>query len=182
MPFGSILIMKIFVLRLGHRISRDHRISTHCGLVARALGADGIVYSGDPDQGLLESVLHVSKDWGGRFSATYEKSWKKAVSDYKRKGFCVVHLTVYGMPVQKTIGKIKKKNKILVVVGGEKVPWEMYDIADFNVSVTSQPHSEIAALALFLDRVFGGRELDKKFAKAKKIVVPQERGKKVIEK
>jgi len=174
--------MKVAVLRLGHRISRDHRISTHCGLVARAFGADGIIYSGDHDQGLLESVKHVSEGWGGRFEVSYEKSWKKVVNEYKRKGFAIVHLTVYGIPVRKAIGKIKRKckNKILVVVGGEKVPWEMYDLADFNISVTSQPHSEIAALAIFLDRLQGGRELNKKFAGARKIVVPQERGKKVI--
>lgn len=172
--------MQVFVFRLGHRISRDHRISTHCGLVARAFGAGGIIYSGDPDRSLLESVKHVSEQWGGKFRVSYEKGWKKTVKGYKRKGFAVVHLTVYGMPVRKTIGKIKKKSKILAVVGGEKVPWEMYDLADFNVSVTGQPHSEIAALALFLDRLFSGKELDKKFAGAKKRVVPQERGKKVI--
>jgi len=173
--------MNVVVLRLGHRISRDHRISTHCGLVARALGADGIVYSGEHDQSVIESVSRVSEQWGGKFSVAYEASWKKIVSEYRRKSFCVVHLTVYGMPLQKMISKIKKKGKILVVVGGEKVPWEMYHLADFNVSVTSQPHSEIAALALFLDRLFGGMELDKKFTHAKKIVVPQERGKKVVE-
>lgn len=175
--------MKVFVLRLGHRISRDHRISTHCGLVARALGADGIVYTGEHDQSVLESVSRVSEQWGGKFSVAYEAGWKKAVASYKRKGFAVVHLTVYGMPVQKTIGRIRKackKGKILVVVGGEKVPWEMYGLADFNVSVTGQPHSEIAALALFLDRLFAGKELDRRFAGAKKVVIPQERGKKVI--
>lgn len=172
--------MKIIVFRLGHRISRDHRISTHCGLVARALGADGIIYSGEHDQSVLDSVTSVAKEWGGRFDVSYEKSWKKTVNDYKRKGFTIVHLTMYGMPVHKTIGKIMKNKKILLVVGGEKVPWEMYDLADFNVSVTSQPHSEIAALAFFLDHAFGGKELDKKFPGAKKIVVPQERGKKVI--
>lgn len=172
--------MKVVVLRLGHRISRDHRISTHCGLVARALGADGIVYSGEHDQSVVDSVTSVAKEWGGRFGVAYEKSWKKAVSGHKKKGFAVVHLTMYGMPVQKAIGKIKRKGKILVVVGGEKVPWEMYDLADFNVSVTSQPHSEIAALAVFLDHAFGGKELGRKFPGARKTVVPQERGKKVI--
>ena len=176
----QILIMKIIVLRLGHRISRDHRISTHCGLVARAFGADGIVYSGDSDDSLIQSVKHVSEEWGGKFAVGYEKSWKKIVKEHKKKGFAVVHLTVYGMPIQKTIGKIKKRGKILAVVGGEKVPWEMYDLADFNVSVTGQPHSEIAALVIFLDRAFGGKELDKKFPGAKKIVIPQERGKKVM--
>jgi tRNA (cytidine56-2'-O)-methyltransferase len=172
--------MKVIVLRLGHRISRDHRISTHCGLVARALGAEGVIYSGEHDQGLLDSVEHVSEKWGGKFGVSYEAGWKKAINAYKKKGYAVVHLTVYGLPILKKIGSIRKKGKILLVIGGEKVPWEMYGLADFNVSVTGQPHSEIAALAIFLDRVFAGKELDKKFAKAKKIVIPQERGKKVI--
>ncbi|MFH1236887.1 MAG: tRNA (cytidine(56)-2'-O)-methyltransferase [Candidatus Aenigmatarchaeota archaeon] len=172
--------MKVIVFRLGHRISRDHRISTHCGLVSRALGADGIIYSGDPDQAILDSVTRVREDWGGKFSVAYEKSWKKVVKDYRRKGYVIVHLTMYGMPVQKKLIGLRKKAKLLVVVGGEKVPWEMYQMADYNVSVTSQPHSEIAALAVFLDRIFCSKELDKKFTRAKKTVIPQERGKKVI--
>ncbi|MEM5871528.1 MAG: tRNA (cytidine(56)-2'-O)-methyltransferase, partial [Candidatus Aenigmatarchaeota archaeon] len=56
--------MSIYVLRLGHRIHRDERISTHCGLVARAFGADGIIYSGEHDEKLIESVKRVSEEWG----------------------------------------------------------------------------------------------------------------------
>ena len=36
----------IVVLRLGHRLKRDERLSTHVGLASRALGADKIIYSG----------------------------------------------------------------------------------------------------------------------------------------
>ena len=35
---------KISVLRLGHRLVRDDRVSTHVGLVARAFGASEIFY------------------------------------------------------------------------------------------------------------------------------------------
>ena len=46
----------IVVLRLGHRRARDKRISTHVGLVARAFGAQKIIYSGEKDQKLLDSI------------------------------------------------------------------------------------------------------------------------------
>ncbi len=171
--------MKVFVLRLGHRAGRDPRISTHCGLVSRALGANGIAYSGERDQGVLDRVKNVSKEWGGKFEVKHEKNWKSFAKKWKGK---VAHLTMYGLPVQKVIGKIRKEKNLLVVVGGEKVPPEVYDLADWNVSVTGQPHSEIAALGIFLDRVFKGKELDKIFPKARKRIIPQKRGKKVIEK
>ena len=39
------------------------------------------------------------------------------------------------------------------MVGAEKVPREIYELADYNVAVGSQPHSEISALAIVLDRI-----------------------------
>jgi len=68
-----------------------------------------------------------------------------------------------------------------VVVGAEKVPFEVYQRADFNVGVTNQPHSEIAGLAVFLDRLFEGRELDREWDGADKRVVPQGAGKRVLD-
>ena len=68
-----------------------------------------------------------------------------------------------------------------MVVGAEKIPFEVYEHADFNVGVTNQPHSEIAALAVFLDRLFEGRELDREWEDADQVVVPQEAGKKVVD-
>ena len=67
----------------------------------------------------------------------------------------------------------------LVVVGGPKVPGEVYGLADWNVSVTSQPHSEVSALAVFLHELFEGRELDGVFEGARMRITPQERGKRV---
>ena len=88
-----------------------------------------------------------------------------------------VHLTVYGMPLQKRIGKIRKKKNIMLIVGGEKVPPDVYQMADMNIAVTNQPHSEVASLALFLHEYFRGRELDKRFPGANIRAVPQEKGK-----
>ncbi|MEM2794952.1 MAG: hypothetical protein QXY49_03760, partial [Thermofilaceae archaeon] len=70
---------------------------------------------------------------------------------------------------------------ILVVVGAEKVPADVYKLADFNVAIGNQPHSEVAALAVFLDRLYGGKELLKKFKGGRLVIIPSLRGKKVIE-
>ena len=64
------------------------------------------------------------------------------------------------------------------MIGGEKVPGEVYGLADYNIAVTNQPHSEVAALAVFLHEYFSGKELDKKFRGRLKIV-PQAAGKKI---
>ncbi|MBN3036999.1 MAG: tRNA (cytidine(56)-2'-O)-methyltransferase [Candidatus Diapherotrites archaeon] len=166
--------MAVTVLRLGHRPERDKRVSTHAALVARAFGADRIVYTGVRDEKMEKSVCAVSENWGGSFSIAYERSWKKVVRDFDG---CVVHLTMYGLPVDDVVKNIS--GDVLVVVGGEKVPGDVYEAADFNVSVSSQPHSEIAALAVFLDRFFRGSELSKDF-NGRLRIVPQPRGKKVI--
>lgn len=166
----------IWVLRLGHRIERDKRLSTHCGLAARAFGAEKLIYTGQKDSGLEESINRVTEQWGGPFSVEYAESPGKVLRLWKGG---VAHLTVYGMPVQDKIREIRKEKDLLAVVGGEKVPPEIYQRADWNVQVTGQPHSEAAALAVFLHEYFRGRELSRKFSQAKNEVIPQERGKRV---
>lgn len=170
----------IVVIRLGHRVGRDDRISTHCGLVSRALGASSIIYSGDHDDNMVAGIKSVSERFGGKFDVGYNPSWKHVIQDFKKRKFTVVHLTAYGMPLQKKITSIKKSKNVLVIVGSEKVPGEIYQLADFNISVTSQPHSEIAALALFL-YAYDKKSLEQKFPKSKIKIIPQEKGKKVEE-
>jgi tRNA (cytidine56-2'-O)-methyltransferase len=70
---------------------------------------------------------------------------------------------------------------VLIVVGAEKVPGEVYGLADYNVSVTTQPHSEISSLALFLDRLFEGKELNREYPDAKIRIEPVKAGKKTVE-
>ncbi|MBI2674841.1 MAG: tRNA (cytidine(56)-2'-O)-methyltransferase [Candidatus Aenigmarchaeota archaeon] len=167
--------MSVTVLRLGHRIFRDQRITAHCCLVARAFGADSFVYTGQKDGNLEKTVSSTAERWGGRFRIGYADDWKTVLKEWKGK---MVHLTVYGIPVVKEIGTIRKQKNLLIIIGGEKVPSEIYQFADWNLSVTSQPHSEVAALAVFLDRYFEGR-WPGTFKGAKLKIVPQERGKKV---
>jgi tRNA (cytidine56-2'-O)-methyltransferase len=170
--------MKITVLRLGHRYMRDKRISTHIGLVARAFGADELVFDvKDPD--VEESIRAVEEEWGPALKLSAVEDWKKYLKD-----FCGdrIHLTMYGVGVGDCIPKIRESRRDkLIIVGGKKVPSEVYHIVDYNVAVGGQPHSEVAALAVFLDRLLEGSWEEKEFSGRKRIV-PQEHGKLVEEK
>ncbi len=171
----------VVVLRLGHRPVRDARITTHVLLVARAFGASGALYSGVRDKDLEEVVREVVDRWGEPFDVRYERNWAEAVKEWKKGGGEVVHLTVYGVSIQDAMPGLRRSSKDkLVIVGGAKVPPSAFDLADWNVSVTSQPHSEVAALAVFLHELFEGRELWTKFQDAKIKVIPSERNKRVV--
>lgn len=167
------------VLRIGHRRIRDQRITTHVALVARAFGAGGVVVSGEDDSEMIEGVKKVCGHWGGKFDVRQEKKWVDVLESAKKEGACIVHLTMYGERVQDKIAEIRKRKKIAVVVGSQKVPMEAYHLADYNISVTGQPHSEIAALAIFLDRYFEGKELDGEFDGERRIL-PSKLGKNVL--
>jgi len=175
-------VAMIDVLRLGHRISRDKRITTHVCLVARAYGAQHItIISDEVDLNILHTVENVVKRWGGDFKIDFDTNWKKVISNWRKKNpeGKVVHLTMYGEHIGEALQKVPKDN-VLIVIGAEKVPSEIYQIADYNIAVGNQPHSEVAALATFLDRLLEGKGIERKF-NGKLEIIPCERGKNVID-
>jgi len=167
------------VLRLGHRPGRDDRMTTHVGLTARALGADRVVV-GDDASGSADTVRDITDRFGGPFAVDVAESPLSVLREWDG---AVAHLTMYGQPVQDVAGDVRASHAdgapLLVVVGAEKVPFEVYERADWNVAVTNQPHSEVASLAVFLDRLFEGRELDREWVDADRVVVQQATGKRV---
>lgn len=167
----------ITVLRLGHRRGRDQRISTHVGLTARQFGADRIIYSGETDDNMLESLRDVSSRWGGDFDITYREDFRRIIKDFEGTS---VHLTMYGEPFKEKVEECKTSEDLLIVVGSQKVPREIYDMVDFNLAVGNQPHSEVAAVGLFLYEL-GDREVPSDFEGAEVEVVPSERDKKTRE-
>ncbi|MDR3063865.1 MAG: tRNA (cytidine(56)-2'-O)-methyltransferase [Methanobrevibacter sp.] len=172
--------MKIEVLRLDHRFGRDTRITTHVCLTARALGASKIYLSGDKDTKIIENVSDVVKRWGGDFKIEYKKNPLNLIDEWKNNGGEIVHLTMYGQQVQEIVEKIKLSNKDkLIVVGGSKVQIEVYEASDWNVSITTQPHSEVSSLAIFQHILMDGKEFDLEFDNAMVEVVPLAGGKKV---
>ena len=114
--------------------------------------------------------------FGGKFKIRTGVDWRRAIKAWKGE---VVHLTMYGESLSKAVPTIKAKD-LMIIVGAEKVPREVYDLADRNISVGNQPHSEVAALAIFLDRYMGGKSLEKRL-RGRLTIVPSPRGKTVLD-
>ncbi len=174
--------MEISVLRIGHRFVRDDRITTHAALVSRAFGANAI-YMTEVDKSVKETIQKVGQIWGGESEFTTEivQDWKKVIQGWKKNSGIVIHLTMYGINIDDVIDDIREEKKILVIIGAKKVPRELYTIVDQNIAIGNQPHSEIGALSIFLDRVFKGEELRKNFRGGKLRIVPNGKGKCVEE-
>jgi len=170
----------VVVLRLGHRCVRDQRLTAHVCLAARAFGAEGAYVCGERDEKLVEGVRKVVSKWGGKFFIEQVADAEGVMRRWKKGRGKVAHLTMYGERVQGVIKKLRKVKKLMLVVGAEKVGRFVYEAADYNVAVTSQPHSEVGALVIFLDRYLGGKELEKKFAGAKVRIEPNKCGKSVF--
>lgn len=169
--------MEIVVLRYGHRIIRDERVTSHCCLAARALGAKKIIIEGSEDKTLTEVIESMSKKWGSGFKVEFTDSWRKTLAEYKKKGYTSVHLTMYGGEAERFIGEIRKKEKILAIIGSQKVERDVYEKSDYNISITQQPHSEISALAVFLYMLTSGKTGLKK---AQLSIVPDVKGRKIV--
>jgi len=172
--------MKIEVLRIGQRLVRDDRVTTHVALVSRAFGASKILMQ-EVNPEIKKTISDINRTWGSTFEVEIIDNWKKVLKS-KKNSFKIVHLTMYGESIDSVVDKLKQEEQILIVIGAEKVPREVYDMADYNVAVGNQPHSEISALAVLLDRVLQGRQFLKKHENARKEIIPTKRGKKVLDK
>lgn len=171
---------RVIVLRLGHRPQRDIRVTTHVGLTARAFGADGMLIAGLVDKGIEGSIRQVIENWGGAFEIASGVNWASVVNDWKKSGE-IIHLTMYGVHLNSVINEIRNSPKDkLIIVGAEKVPGKVFHLADYNVAIGNQPHSEVAALAIFLDRLFQGKWEKLNFKNAIFRVIPSKSGKKVF--
>jgi tRNA (cytidine56-2'-O)-methyltransferase len=85
---------------------------------------------------------------------------------------------MYGLPIDKIINDVDGKcQEVLVIVGAEKVERIFYEISDYNIAIGNQPHSEVSALAIFLDRLWKGVELELCFHDAKYYIIPTAKNK-----
>jgi tRNA (cytidine56-2'-O)-methyltransferase len=144
------------------------------GLVSRALGADKFVLVGD-DKVPIDTITDVVSKWGGNFKCELIKNWRSYLKNFSG---IKIHLSMYGEPYKDSVKKIPKEKDLLIFVGAEKVPKDVYELCDFNIAVTNQPHSEIGALAVFLDRL--NIDTKNKFDGAKLKVQPKKKGKSVV--
>jgi tRNA (cytidine56-2'-O)-methyltransferase len=141
------------------------------------------MYMTDVDEEIKNTINKVNNSWGGlkEFNLEIIDDWKKLIKEWKEKKGKIIHLTMYGLRINEVIDEIKlMEKKIMVIIGAEKVPKEIYFLADYNISIGNQPHSEIAALAIFLDRLFEGKQFDKGFSDGKMKIIPSDKGKNVI--
>lgn len=171
--------MDFEVLRIGQRVIRDDRVTTHVALVARAFGASKI-YMNEVNPEIKDTLDKINETWGGNFEIEFIENWKKAIKEKKADSRKIVHLTMYGENVNDIAPAIQKEEKILIVVGAEKVPREIYEFADYNVAVGHQPHSEISALAVLLDRIQDGKQFLTKFENPAREIIPEKKGKNVV--
>jgi tRNA (cytidine56-2'-O)-methyltransferase len=175
----------ITILRIGHRYNRDKRITSHLALVARALGARKMIVAGENDPNLKESITKINAEWGGNFQleiVPYDE-WKDIILGWKTDKKKIVHLTMYGgnLPNFKKLKLLDELRQNLmdvrIILGGEKVPAKVFQYADWNVAISNQPHSEVGALAIFLDHLFPN-SLNKSFDNPQKQIIPSLKGKK----
>lgn len=167
---------RVEVLRIGHRPGRDPRLTTHLALTARALGASAF-HLHPPDPDVARQIEDVNRRFGGAFRIEGVREWRSFMKSWPGTS---VHLTMYGEDLDDILPRAKLTPPVLLVTGGAKVPSELYQLAGYNVAVTHQPHSEVAALALTLDRLLGvprgpapeGAQIE---------ILPSPRGKRVVE-
>lgn len=89
----------VIILRLGYRLGRDPRITTHLALVARVLGANRFLFSGDEDERLPENIASVNQRFGGDMVVEHIKSPMAWLRKFVKEGVdgnppgIAVHLT-----------------------------------------------------------------------------------------
>jgi len=161
------------VLRLGHRPDRDSRMTTHVGLTARAFGLEKM-FMPDLNPDIKDSIEDVSNRFGGDFKVKEEEDWQALVNEWEGE---TIHLTMYGEDLESFFEENEVTNP-LIIVGSKKVPRKVYEIADHNVAVGSQPHSEVASLAVFLDR-YNNRSIPR-LEGGKMSILPSQNEKRVV--
>lgn len=170
--------MVIEIVRIGQRLVRDDRVTTHVALVARAFGCTKIFMT-EVNPEIKNTLEKINRTWGGNFIVEFIDNWKSIVKK-KKEEYKIVHLTMYGENINDVEQHIRKEENLLIVVGAEKVPREIYELADYNVSIGNQPHSEISALAVFLDRIQKGKQFKTSFSEAERKIIPTRKGKNVL--
>ena len=67
--------MKIEVLRIGQRLVRDYRVTTHVALVSRAFGASKI-YMTEVNPEIKDTLQKINETWGGDFEVEFVENTK----------------------------------------------------------------------------------------------------------
>ena len=149
-------------------------------MVARAFGASTITFCPE-DKSIMRKLSRkckaLNRDWGGAFSFSFTNDWKRFVKE--KKNYLKVYLTRYGMPMKKIGYQVRTYKNVLIIVSEKETIKQLYKAADFNLSITTQPHSCASAIGVFLHDFYQGRELAIHFENARYKVSPEQHGMKV---
>lgn len=148
-------------------------MTTHVCLTARAFGA-GEVIMPKIDSRVKRTVSDVTERFGGHFRISEVGDWRNCIREWEGT---TIHLTMYGEGIDDL--DMNQIEDPLIIVGAEKVPGDVYELADHNIAVGNQPHSEVAALSVFLDR-YNSRKMTG-IPGRRMAVLPSEEGKRVID-
>ena len=102
-----------------------------------------IYMTGVSNGSINDTVSSVSKRWGGRFKVEIIQDWKSLAKLGKRKVAKWLTLQCMASILMISLKGCAKKTSLLVIIGAEKVPQEAHDLADYNIAIGNQPHSEI---------------------------------------
>ncbi len=164
----------ISVLVVG-RSSYEDKLSL-C-MVARAFGASNIMFC-PTDRGAMDRLARrcrsLNRDWGGTFGLGFTDDWKRYVNE--KKNYLKVYLTRYGLPMRKIGYQVRTYKNVLVIVSENESTKQLYKATDFNISITTQPHSCASSVAVFLHDFYQGRELAMHFENARYKISPEQHG------
>ncbi|EQD48684.1 tRNA 2'-O-methylase [mine drainage metagenome] len=146
-------------------------------LIARAFGASGIVFTSE-DKRLESKSQRFCKDicdkWGGKFSVSFTANWKSYLRE--KRNYKTIYLTRYGIPMKQMEYTIRTYKNVLAIVSFSEKIKELYTIADFNISITSQPHTTASSITALLRTYYHDRELSMHFENAKYKIIPEQHG------
>ncbi len=146
-------------------------------LAARAFGAQQIVFTTQRDAKLERHFKAIAAKWGGTFEVLFTRNWVGFVGE--RRNYKSVYLTQFGLPFAKVAPMVKTYKNLVVIISTDGAKG-VINHSDFNVSISTQPHVTISALAIFLHEFFSGRELAMHFENARYKVEPSARSMKIV--
>ncbi|MDE1832845.1 MAG: tRNA (cytidine(56)-2'-O)-methyltransferase [Candidatus Micrarchaeota archaeon] len=161
----------ITVLSIGEG---DYRVRLNMCLTARAFGAAKIVFIGRRDGRISKYIARLNSKWGGMFKVDFSSNAGNTIRSFSK--YKKIYLTMFGTPLKQVEYMLKTYKNILLIVTARDWEGQLAKLTDFNVSITNQPHAQVASIAIFLHEFFNGRELAIQFQNAKYKAIPKPKG------
>lgn len=151
----------------------------YVGLMVCVFGVDWVILLDNVGY-LMEMVEDIMGWFGGFFEVEFIEVFNGVICNWEGR---VVYFMMYGECVQDVevdICEVYVEELFFVVVGGEKVFFEVYEGVDWNVGVMNQLYLEVVGFVVFFDCLFDGCEFDCEWEDVENWVVLMVMGKKVV--